>query len=264
MSARWSSVAIGALLVLITIPGPRARADFVVLVDDVEVVRIPGPLGINESRGLGPIDLQIGEFVFIRGLRVQANNQGGTSGELEITIDTFEWGASELPPVRLDTTVVIINDFSIVENVEQATPVDLFSACCEGEASPSFGELQRLQVDKTTDAEFLRIELSDTLVSGFPFSGSQGSGSTEIPTEQLSLNYSKVVYEYGAETDGRPMSITNFRGTDSWQVVPVPSSLTLLGIGSLTLLAYGSGGLRKAAQRCNQGRSLYNPEGSMK
>jgi type VI protein secretion system component Hcp len=239
MLARLSHLVVACASLLLLANACPARADLVVLVDDIERARITGPIGIGEFRTLQLPDIQIGDFALIRGLTVQAANEGGRSGRLDITIDSFTWGLGQPPPPDPPPTrVTIMSDFTLTTRLDVAT-VKLLSEEFTGTAVPPLNEPQSLRIDKMTEVDSLKLLLSDTITSSVPFSRSDASGTTDVPAEQLTLNFAKVEYEYTAKTGGESTNIEGFQGSDSWQFIPEPSALALAGIGALILLIYG-------------------------
>ena len=70
--------------------GPSAHADSILTVDGLEIWRIAGPIAVGATRLLAPTDVVVSELAVIRGLSVAVRNDG-TSGGIEIGLDSFEW-----------------------------------------------------------------------------------------------------------------------------------------------------------------------------
>ena len=77
-------------------------------------------------------------------------------------------------------------DFSIAKHVDKASPV-LMVAVCSGEHFKEAVLTVEEPRGKGGDA-FLKIKLTDVLISGYQ----TGGGGTDVPTDQVSLNFSKV------------------------------------------------------------------------
>ena len=92
---------------------------------------------------------------------------------------------------------VIMQDFSVVKTIDKATP-KLYLACCSGQRIPTV-EIHLV----TTGAlqPYMIYKMENAIISSFDVSG--GSGG-DAPTETLSLNFSKISWEYVKfDPDGR-------------------------------------------------------------
>jgi type VI secretion system secreted protein Hcp len=89
-------------------------------------------------------------------------------------------------------------DFSFTHKEDVASPI-LFLRCATGEHIPSATFVARKAGgDKQ---EYLTIKLTDILVTSV---SKGGSGSDEVPMEQVSMNYAKVEMDYKPQTkDGK-------------------------------------------------------------
>ena len=79
-------------------------------------------------------------------------------------------------------------DFHFVKFVDKATP-KLLLACANGEHIPK-GTLFARKAGKEQQ-EYLKITLSDLLVSGY-----HTSGNGQLPVEEISINFGKIEVEY--------------------------------------------------------------------
>ena len=86
---------------------------------------------------------------------------------------------------------VAMQDFHFVMKVNKASP-KLLQACACGEHIKKAVLICR-KAGKDQQ-EYLKITLSDLIVSSYQTGGS--SGSDVLPTDQISLNYSKIEFEY--------------------------------------------------------------------
>ncbi|MEJ7640538.1 MAG: type VI secretion system tube protein Hcp [Singulisphaera sp.] len=86
---------------------------------------------------------------------------------------------------------VQMQDFHFVMKNCKASP-KLFLACAEGEHIKK-GVLVCRKAGKEQQ-EFLKVTMSDLLVSSYQTSGS--SNGDEVPNDQVSLNFSKIEFEY--------------------------------------------------------------------
>jgi type VI secretion system secreted protein Hcp len=89
---------------------------------------------------------------------------------------------------------VSMQDFHFVMKINKSSP-KLLLACASGEHIKK-ATLTCRKAGKEQQ-EFLKITMTDLLVSSFQTGGS-GHGDI-VPTDQISLNYSKIEYEYKAQ-----------------------------------------------------------------
>lgn len=86
---------------------------------------------------------------------------------------------------------VSMQDFHFVMKMNKATPV-LMLACATGKHIPD--ALLVCRKAGTEQQEYLKIKFSDLLVSSYQTGGS--AHGDVVPTDQISLNYSKIEFEY--------------------------------------------------------------------
>lgn len=86
---------------------------------------------------------------------------------------------------------VSMQDFHFVMSNNKASP-KLMLACATGEHIKKAVLICRKA--GTEQQEFLKITMSDLLVSSYQTGGSSGGGTA--PTDQISLNFAKIEYEY--------------------------------------------------------------------
>ncbi len=113
----------------------------------------------------------------------------------EIDLESFSWGETQTGAHSFGggggAGKVQMQDFHFVMKANKASP-KLFLACAEGEHIKK-GVLTCRKAGKEQQ-EFLKVTMSDLLVSSFQTSGS--SHGDEVPTDQVSLNFSKIEFEY--------------------------------------------------------------------
>ncbi len=83
-----------------------------------------------------------------------------------------------------------IQDLSFAKVVDKSSP-NLFINCCNGKPIPSIVLTVRKAGEKPQ--EYLTITLTDSFVSSFSHVGSDDG---KQPTESVSLNFSKIKFEY--------------------------------------------------------------------
>lgn len=113
----------------------------------------------------------------------------------EIDLESWSWGETQAGTHGGGggggAGKVSMQDFHFVMKVNKASP-KLLLACANGEHIKK-AVLTCRKAGKEAQ-EFLKMTLSDLLVSSFQTGGS-GHGDI-VPTDQISLNYSKIEYEY--------------------------------------------------------------------
>jgi type VI secretion system secreted protein Hcp len=106
-------------------------------------------------------------------------------GEIEVL--SFSWGVSQTgsnaPGAGGGAGKAVFNDFSILKLVDKASP-DLMLACCTGRHIPDANFTGRLAGDD--QFEYLKIKLTDVLISAVQPSGSAGDSPA---FESVSLSF---------------------------------------------------------------------------
>jgi type VI secretion system secreted protein Hcp len=143
----------------------------------------------------------------------------------EIDIESFSWGMSQTGVSATGggggAGKVKVHDISFTKGTDAASPL-LFLNCASGAHIKEANFVVRKAGGE--QLEYLKIKLTDVLVSSYKPHGAQnatidwGDGSTAddweanaspvpseaIPTEQFSLNFSKIEYSYQAQgADGK-------------------------------------------------------------
>jgi type VI secretion system secreted protein Hcp len=113
----------------------------------------------------------------------------------EIDIESFSWGATQSGAHAAGggggAGKVSMQDFHFVMKINKASP-KLFLACANGEHIKKAVLVCRKAGRE--QQEFLTVTMSDLLVSSYQ---TGGSGHADIlPTDQISLNFAKVEFEY--------------------------------------------------------------------
>jgi type VI secretion system secreted protein Hcp len=129
---------------------------------------------------------------------IQGESQDKTHKN-EIQIDSFSWGAANMGTSARGpgsgAGKVQFHDFSIVKQVDSASP-KLMLACAQGQHIKT-AVLTCRKAGKEQQ-EYLKFNFSGLLVSSFK------TGGTEVlPTEEVSLNFTKIEMQYkGQKADG--------------------------------------------------------------
>ena len=113
----------------------------------------------------------------------------------EIDLESWSWGEHQTGTSSSGggggAGKVSMQDFHFVMKINKASP-KLMLACANGEHIKK-AVLTCRKAGKDQQ-EFMKITLSDLLVSSYQTGGS-GHGDI-VPTDQISLNYAKIEYEY--------------------------------------------------------------------
>ncbi|MBL8181465.1 MAG: type VI secretion system tube protein Hcp [Blastocatellia bacterium] len=112
-----------------------------------------------------------------------------------IDIESFSWGASQGGSFSSGggggAGKVSMQDFHFVMKVNKASP-KLMLACATGQHIKKAVLIAR-KAGKDQQ-EYMKVTMSDILVSSFQTGGSEGSNT--LPTDQISLNFAKIEFEY--------------------------------------------------------------------
>jgi type VI secretion system secreted protein Hcp len=133
----------------------------------------------------------------IKGESADAKHKG------EIDITSFSWGLSQ---TGIQATgggggagKVAFQDISFIKKTDASSPL-LMLNCANGTHIKEGNFVVRKAGG--TQLEYLKLKLTDILVSSFKDHGSISGG--DIPTESLSLNFAKVEYSYQQQgADGK-------------------------------------------------------------
>lgn len=115
----------------------------------------------------------------------------------EIDIESWSWGLTQTGAHGAGggggAGKVSMQDFHFVMKLNKASP-SLMQACATGQ-HVKLGTLTARKAGKDQQ-EFLTIKFTDVLVSSYQTGGSEGS---DIPFDQVSLNFAKIEVEYRAQ-----------------------------------------------------------------
>ena len=137
---------------------------------------------------MAPVDY----FLKIDGIEGESKADKHTN---EIDVLSFSWGANNTGTFAGGGGggggKVAMQDFHFTMSHSKASPA-LMLACAQGDHVKS-AVLTCRKAGKEQQ-EFLKITMSDCLVSSFQTGGS--AGADLIPTDQVSLNFAKIEHEY--------------------------------------------------------------------
>lgn len=117
----------------------------------------------------------------------------------EIDVMSWSWGETQSGSHSYGggggAGKVSMQDFTFTMTMNKATP-KLMLACATGE---HIGEaLLTCRKAGKEQQEYLKIKFTDLLVSSYQTGGSAGA---EVPMESISLNFSKIEFEYYPQTE---------------------------------------------------------------
>lgn len=111
-----------------------------------------------------------------------------------IPIESWSWGEAQTGSAGRGagsgTGKVDMGDFQFSKFMDKSTP-KLVLACANGQHIPTVEFVARKAGGDQN--EYLKMKLSDVLISNYQTSGA-GGGS--LPSEAISLNFSKIEFEY--------------------------------------------------------------------
>jgi type VI secretion system secreted protein Hcp len=118
----------------------------------------------------------------------------------EIDVESWSWGESQQGTFGRGggggAGKVSMQDFHFVMKLNKASP-KLMLACADGQHIKE-GTLACRKAGGGQQ-EFHTIKMTDILVSSYQTGGS--SGGDIVPTDQISLNYSKIEFEYKVQDE---------------------------------------------------------------
>jgi type VI secretion system secreted protein Hcp len=132
----------------------------------------------------------------------------------EIEVESWSWGESNTGSHSSGggggAGKVIMQDFHFVMKQNKASP-KLLLACADGEhIKKAILTCRKAGKDQQ---EYFKVTMEDLLVSSFQTGGS-GHGDGVVPTDQISLNYSKIQVEYKEQKSDGSLAATHKAGWD--------------------------------------------------
>src|SRR5215831_2412705 len=131
----------------------------------------------------------------------------------EIHIESFSWGMSQTGAMGAGggggAGKVNVHDISISKNVDKSS-CDLMYACASGKHIPSGLITVRKAGEKPL--EYLKIKLTDILISGVQDSG---SGHGDQVAESITLNFAKFQVDYQEQ---KPDGTGSPAGSMGWDI----------------------------------------------
>jgi type VI secretion system secreted protein Hcp len=144
-------------------------------------------------------------FLKIEGIKGESTDKGHPD---EIEISSFSWGVTNTGSAGSGggggAGKAVAQDFHFTSPLSKASP-SLMLACATGRHFP----LATLTCRKSggDHFEFLKIKLSDFLVSSYQ-TGGAAQADQAVPTDQFSLNFVKIDFLYAVERTGEQIEST--------------------------------------------------------
>ena len=115
-----------------------------------------------------------------------------------IEVESFSWGAAQKVASAgggAGAGKVSVHDMHFTAKVNKASPV-LFLACCTGEHYKK--ALLTCRKAGGEQVEYLKVLLTDIMVSAYDSSGSGGDG-TPVPDDKVTINFAKFEFQYSPQ-----------------------------------------------------------------
>ncbi|HKZ03363.1 MAG TPA: type VI secretion system tube protein Hcp [Pyrinomonadaceae bacterium] len=139
---------------------------------------------------------QVDYFLKLKGIEGESTD---SKHKNEISVESWSWGETQSGTHSFGggggAGKVQMQDFHFVMRHNKASP-KLFLACATGEHIPE--ALLTCRKAGGEQEEFLIVTMSDVLVSSYQTGGSAGD---VIPTDQISINFSKIQFKYGLQDE---------------------------------------------------------------
>ena len=152
-------------------------------------------------------------FLKLDGIKGESKAEGHKD---EIDVLSYSWGLSQTGTFAAGggagTGKAQFQDFHFTKKTDKSSPL-LFVGCATGEHIKSGIVTVRKSgfTGGKDDNDFLKITLSDCLVTSYQNSGSSGG---DVPTDQFSLNYAKIEFTYMTQDPDGSAGETITRGWD--------------------------------------------------
>ena len=142
---------------------------------------------------------QVDYFLKIEGIEGESTTVGH---EREIQIESFSWGVSNVPIVGGGGTgKAVLQDLTMVTRMSKASP-KLMLACCTGQGIPSVSFVAERANVEGEALTYFTVTLENAMITSYQTGGSLGD---VVPTDQISLNFTKITFEYiPLDENGRP------------------------------------------------------------
>jgi type VI secretion system secreted protein Hcp len=128
----------------------------------------------------------------IDGIKGESKVKGHTE---QIEIDSFSWGATNSGSFSAGTGggtgVVSFQDMHFTTKVNKASPILMLSCATGKHIGKAVLHVRKAGGEQET---YYKITMNDVLISSYQ--SGDAAGGDSIPTDQFSLNFAKVKFEY--------------------------------------------------------------------
>ena len=135
-------------------------------------------------------------YMSVSGVTGDGSSVGG-AGTIEVS--SFSWGASNASSTAGAGTSagkVKVSSITITKSVDRASP-SFFKSACVGAHYPTVTlAVRKAGVAGTAPSDSMQIVLSNVFVSSYSMSG---GGGDEVPTESITLNFTKIQMIYAPQ-----------------------------------------------------------------
>lgn len=135
-------------------------------------------------------------FLKLEGPDLKGESQDASLKD-QIEIMSWSWGESQSGNAHHGSGTVAgrvaVQDLNIIKLVDKSSP-QLMLKCALGQTfNKAILSVRKAVGEKKSQQPFVIITLETVLISGYSISGSDGAGT---PTENVSLNFAKITYDY--------------------------------------------------------------------
>jgi type VI secretion system secreted protein Hcp len=142
-------------------------------------------------------------FLKIDGIAGESNDKFHKD---EIEISSFSWGVTQTGSIGSGggggAGKASFQDLHFTSSISKASP-NLMIKCATGEHIKE-GTLTVRKGGGDKGFEFMKVRLTDVLISSYQNGGSSSDG---LPTDQFSLNFGKIEFDYTVEKTGENIHV---------------------------------------------------------
>jgi len=113
--------------------------------------------------------------------------------QIQGPLQSFDWGMTRDSKKKGETT---LEDIVVTKQIDAATP-KLMLFCAQGHAIPK-GKIHLRH--RSQPMEYFTMSFTNALCTSYSVNGSSGE---QVPTEQISLNFEEIKFEYKPQGEGK-------------------------------------------------------------
>ena len=186
-----------------------AKKERVILLLAAPVVAFALFLGYGGTDFVSSVSAGSGDPIYmkIEGIDGEATDRGH---EKEIDVLSWSWGMSQGGSGHAGGGAgkVSVHDLSLTKYVDKSSP-DLMLACASGKHFPKIELTMRKPGEAAQD--YLKYTFENVVCASYQVGG---SSSDPIPTESISMNFTKVLVEYKEQKPGGSLGAPERAGWD--------------------------------------------------